>query len=393
MAPHTDIGTRNRNLVLAQIFRHPAISRSAIGEQLQLNAASVSRITRDLIDARLVKETGLAETERRPGRRFVGLSANGSGGYVIGIGLNAFRQSVTLANLENVKIAEWVSPHAPGKDGNGFMRLCIDKAAKMITTHVADRKRLFGVGIAVAANLDKRANVIVGAQTFGWTEPIPVGELIGDKLGTPLVIEVPSLSINMSEAEFGIGRDVGNVTTLHCSLGFGIGVRKQESNGTRLDFGRVLTRALAPDGSGRKLDALCGGISVLNEVIGVEKVAQKSDTELGKVLADLIALSSQKPELAALLAQKGRTTAHCISLTLDLVRPELLLLAGPLASSPEFVAGFRDALQEVIGATGPLPDVSSSTLTPTGASRLLALGALVAKGNLDLNALKRKDAA
>lgn len=393
MTPQIDIGTQNRNLVLAQILRHPAISRSAIGSWLNLNAASVSRITRDLIDAQLVRETGLAEAEGKPGRRFVGLSANGSGGYVIGIGLNAFRQSVTLADLENVKIAEWVSPHAPGTDGNAFMRLCIGKAAGMIGAHVPDRKRLFGVGVAVAADLNAQKDIIVGAPTFGWTEPIPVGELIAETLGTPFAIEVPSLSINMSEADFGIGREVRNVTTLHCSLGFGMGVRKQETNGARVDFGRVLTRAIAPDGSGRKLDALCGGISILNEVMGAEMVAQQSDTELGRALVDLVAQSRDKPDLAALLADKGRIAAHCVSLTLDLIRPELLLLAGPLASSQEFVAGFGDTLAKVIGATGAVPDIATTTLTPTGASRLLALSALVAMGNLDLNALKRKDAA
>lgn len=273
MTPKTDIGAQNRNLVLAQILRQPPISRSAIGQALNLNAASVSRITRELIDARLVRESGLADAQGRPGRRFVGLMPNGAGGFVVGIGLNAFRQSVTLANLENEKIAEWVSPRAPGRDGNTFIRQCIGKAAEMVLAHVSDRQRLLGVGVAVAADLDKQAGVILGAPTFGWTQPVPIAELVAEKLGAPLAMEVPSHAINVAEAEYGQGKAYRNVTTLHCSLGFGMGVRKQDPGGARVEFGRVLTRAMVPDGSGGKLDAYCGGISFLNETIGAEQVA------------------------------------------------------------------------------------------------------------------------
>lgn len=75
MTPKTDIGAQNRNLVLAQILRQPPISRSAIGQALNLNAASVSRITRELIDARLVRESGLADAQGRPGAQVRGVDA------------------------------------------------------------------------------------------------------------------------------------------------------------------------------------------------------------------------------------------------------------------------------------------------------------------------------
>lgn len=383
----------NRNLVLSEILRQPAISRSAIGARLRLNNASVSRITRDLIDAGLVRESGPAESDGRPGRRFIGLSARGAGGYIVGIGLNAFRQSVTLADLENTKIAEWVSPDAPGPDGEAFMRLCIDKAAEMVAAHVTERDRFFGIGIAVAADLDKEAGVILEAPTFGWTRPIPIADMIEATLRVPLALEVPSLSINMSEAEFGIGKDVRNVTTLHCSLGFGMGVRNSDANGGQLDFGRVLTRAIAPDGSGRKLDAACGGKSILNAFMNDAQAPNKSDTDLGIALVELVEKSRNNPELAMLFTRKGQMTANFISLTLDLIRPELLLIAGPLAASPEYLEGFRTELNDIIGDTGLVPEIAATSLTPTGASRWLALRAHVAMGNLDLGALKRKDAA
>ena len=99
-----DLGRANRRRVLAElVFRGP-VSRSAIAERTGLTNASVSRITRDLIEAGLVMERASVVNPNRPGRRFVELDIDGSGGYVLGIGLNVFQQSVTLADLKNNRI-------------------------------------------------------------------------------------------------------------------------------------------------------------------------------------------------------------------------------------------------------------------------------------------------
>lgn len=393
MTHQKDIGALNRSLVLTQIMQQPSISRSAIGTNLDLNTASVSRITRDLIDAALIRETEVSNPESKPGRRFIGLSPRGDGGYIIGIGLNAFRQSVTLANLENTKIAEWISDTVPETDGTAFIRRCIEKAGVMVAAHVKDPARLFGIGIAVAADLDRDAGIILKAPTFGWTDPIDVQEIINETLQIPLVLEAPTLAINMAEADFGVGKGVSNLATLYCSLGFGIGVRKTESNREQVNFGRVLNNALAPDASRQELDVVCGGIAILNELISAERVAQKSDSTLGAILVDLIVKSRHDPHLAAIFEAKARLTAQVMSLTLDIVRPELLLLGGPLTASDEYVAGFTSELRLILGTSESMPSVSTTPLTPTGASRLLALRAHVLMGNLDLAALKHCEAA
>ena len=395
MAQHAlEPGTRNRNLVLSAILRQPQISRTNIAEQLGLNIASISRISRELIDAGLVHEVEHLGVRTRPGRRFVGLSAHGDGGFIVGIGLNAFRQSVTLANLENKKIDEWVSPEPPGADGETFLRLCMSQAKAMINAHVTDRKRFFGVGVAVAANLDIGAGVILDANTFGWTRPIALRKIIHEILGAPLVLETPSCAINQSEAEFGNSQSFKQVSTLHCSIGFGLGIRQRQSSGVEtVDFGRVLTRSCSSDSAKRSLDALCGGLAVLHEVYSEKHINDLSDIERGNLLSRLVLDSRNDKALQKNLADKGTLTAMHLSLVFDVLRPERLLMAGPLALSSAYVDAFGQALGRHIGQTGSLPDIELSTMTPTGASRWLALHSHVGLGNLDLISLKHRSAA
>ena len=395
MAQHAlEPGTRNRSLVLSAILRQPQISRTDIAEQLGLNIASISRISRELIDAGLVHEVEHQGVSTRPGRRFVGLCAHGDGGFIVGICLNAFRQSVTLANLENKKIDEWVSPEPPGGDDETFLRLCMSKAKAMINAHVTDRKRFFGVGVAVAANLDIGAGVILDANTFGWTRPIALRKITHEILDAPLVLETPSCAINQSEAEFGNSQSFKQVSTLHCSIGFGLGVRQRQSSGVEtVDFGRVLTRARSSDSAKLNLDALCGGVAVLNEVYSAGHIAHLSDIERGKLLSQLVLDSKTDDSLQRNFADKGMLTAMHLSLVFDVIRPERLLLAGPLAMSSAYVDAFNRALESHIGQSGSLPDIELSTMTPTGASRWLALLSHVGLGNLDLISLKHRSAA
>ena len=389
-----DQGARNRNRVIAEILRNPGLSRTDIGNAVGLNAASVSRITRDLIDADLIRETDPFAPKGRRGRRFVGLELNGEGGYIIGIGLNAFRQSVTLADLENRKIAEWIALEPPGRDGTAFLRSCLEHAEAMLRDHAVDRGRFFGVGIAIAAELDSDRQHILRAPIFGWTEPIAIREMVRDILGAPMAIDAPASAINKAEADFGLGKGATNLTTLHCSLGFGIGVRQVDpESGALREFGRVLTETVAPDGSGRTLSLTCGGLSFLAETRPGSKIAEISVADLSTMLVEDIAKSNDDPVIQSRLFDCGARAAESFSITLELCQPDCLVLTGPMASSADYLRGFGEALEKVLEHTGAVPEVLSSDMTPTGASRWLALRENVALGNLNLAHLKQETAA
>ena len=376
---------------MAQILHQPGLSRTEIGNQVGLNAASVSRISRDLIEAGLVEETDAFAPKGRPGRRLVGMAPRGEGGYVVGIGMNVFRQSVTLANLENRKIAEWIHPDYPGPDGVAFMRLCLEKAREMVDAHVPSRERFFGVGIAIAADLDTVNNEILSAPVFDWTEPIAIGRLVEELMDVPLILDTPSSAINRSEGDFGQGVAVSNLVTLHCSLGFGIGVRQQcEGTAALQEFGRVLVNGKVPDGSGRLLSEVCGGLSILSEIRAPGDLTGQSEAELGGQLTALIESAAEDEVLRSILHGKGVLAARYLALIFDLCQPECLLMAGPLTASPDYVDGFSEALPTALAHPERAPDIRMSDMTPTGASRWIALSGNVAQADLDLDALKKE---
>lgn len=385
----TDPATRTHNMVLAEVARAPGVSRSDVAQRLGVNLATVSRASRDLIDCGLVEETGSKEA-KGPGRPFIGLTLRGDGGHIIGIGVNAFRQSVTLANLKNEKLAEWIAPEPPGADGAAFLSGCLSAATALLEKAALPHERFFGVGLAIAAEIDQSRGVITQAPTFGWSREINIGQMVQDSLRAPLAIETPSLAITMAEAEFGLVPGDRNIVTLHCSLGFGMGVRRFDETGASVDFGRVLTRAKSATLAPELLDGLCGGVSVLSEIEGAAVIADLSDMERAILLQKTLTRAQTEPVIAEVLKDRGQRTGHYFSLLLDVLGPQTLLLAGPLAQAPAFVEGVRMVLGQTIS---PAPDISTTDMTPTGASRWLALRANVLQGDIDFSSLKEGMAA
>ena len=388
-----DQGLHSRQAVLETILRSPGISRTALAEAVGLNIASVSRITRNLIEAGLIVETESYGPSDRPGRRFVGLKPRGEGGYVIGIAINAFSQTVTLADLSNSKIDEWVSPEALGPNGDAFLRSCLAKAAEMVATHVADRRRLLGVGIAVAGEVNAPHGLIQTAPLLGWSAKVDVARLVDEILGVPFVLSTPPKAMNVADADIGLGQDIRNLATLNCSLGYGIGVRWRSDTGGTLEYGRIITESKMPGGGNLPLSHSCGGRAVLRQTHGSEMIKNTPDSQLGLILMDLIKKSEHDAELQDSFRQTGNLAARHLALIIELCRPDRLLLVGPMVESVDFIEGFRMALADALAGLTSQPEVVCSDMTPARASRWLALKGNLATAVQSLDALATGQAA
>ena len=142
-----DLGRTNRRAVLSEPVLNGPLSRTEIAKATGLTTATVSRITRDLIEAGLLMELSedmnkVDDGPRSPGRRFVHLDVNAPGGYVLGIGVNVFSQSVTLADLKNRRLARVDLKLSDLTNPNMVIERLTETANEMVAEYVFDRRRL-----------------------------------------------------------------------------------------------------------------------------------------------------------------------------------------------------------------------------------------------------------
>lgn len=98
----TSIRQHNKTSVLKYIINNQPISRATVSNETGLNKATVSEITKELLDEKIVQETGIGESTLQGGRKPIMLTFNHRAGMSIGIdiGVNSIRIMSTYLNGE-----------------------------------------------------------------------------------------------------------------------------------------------------------------------------------------------------------------------------------------------------------------------------------------------------
>lgn len=391
-----DLGQSNRRRVLGEIFYHGPVPRTGIAERTGLTAASVSRITRDLVNAGLVQECKNPAPTNRSGRRLVELSLKPDGGYVLGIGINAFAQVVSLADLENRVIAERPLDMDSLVDPAAVVSRLAEAAQQLIEASGIDRSRLLGAGVAIAGAVDPARGVLVSSQTLGWEE-FDFGPRLSELLGLPVYLDSLPNCINLAETRFGIARGSENVVVVSASLQLGGSLLLDNNIRRGRDFSAALFGDLRVSASGGiavtdtpvTLDELVGGRGVMCSLGLAQEVAQANHREVAQLLVGVTAQAAAGDAVInARFCQSGEILGRMIDTIWRLLRPETIILAGPMVAIDAYVQGVRKSCLE---SDSRLP-LKVSTMTSAMAARWLALNEFLITRNLQLSQLMQEDA-
>jgi predicted NBD/HSP70 family sugar kinase len=393
-----DLGRANRRAVLREIVFHGSLSRTEIASRTGLTGASVSRITRDLLDAGLISERRSKDAATGPGRRFVDLSVNPLGGYVLGIGLNLFQQSVSLADLSN-RVIERVDLGLPSlSNPNTVIDRIVEVARSMLGRLGGNRARLLGGSIAATGAIDPERGTVKDSPTLGWCD-VELGGRISDALGIPMIVENLPNSLVLAETHFGVARGFRHVLMVNCALGMGV---SYFANGSLLQGRNYATGigvnipARADDLPGTCLDDVAGGLSVLRRM-GISPSATgrrlPGNVEAHELLKAVAAADDGDPAAVAAISAAGRTLGTTLAQFAGLVAPELIMLAGPMASAPAYVAGAKQGMDSLLADHIEDIPFKLSATSPQASARQLAISEFLVNRDLDFDALRLEEAS
>src|SRR5258706_10573546 len=136
-------GSRHRSELLAQLRPGRTHSRSELAVSTGLSAATVSRITRDLVRRKVLLE--VARPRAALGRPTRGLELNGDSGRVLGISLLYPVLRVVVLNLRGEILKETSAPLAWNRGAAGILQ----PLKKMVRALLRGTPRLAAVGLAL----------------------------------------------------------------------------------------------------------------------------------------------------------------------------------------------------------------------------------------------------
>ncbi len=357
----------NVTAFLREILLTGPVPRREIAARLGLTVSTASRAVRALIDDGLVLEGRETPDEGpvRPGRRVRPLSLDPEGGQVIGITIAPTVQIVALADIARNVIDSAEFNFEPVGDADGLVQRLAEECRRMIGAHLPDRGRLLGGLVMVTGDVDRAMGSIRRASYMGW-DSFPLRARFSELLNLPILVRPLTPTIGRAEMLFGAARGRRNVLVMLCGIAVGAALLVEDRVVGEGGFpvGDIGTMTVTgADGRAAKLDELAGGIGILRRLLGERPSGPLSHMDLD--LHDAIERDrTGDPRVAALMADAGLEVGRLVALHGRIVRPELVLIAGPLAMSPSYMGAIRDALSE--GLEPPMEVSASRVLGPEG---------------------------
>lgn len=179
--------TDNIREILRHIYSLGPTPRSQLAQLTGLTEAAVSRISRKLIGADILREGGKLPKPGRVGRRLVELEF-GKGAYVAAIGIRAYKQWVQVATLEGHALGQRTFQIDDTRDAKAVLERCCVELKDLISELRIPTRCVLGVSVAVVGVVDHLTGTVLTADALGW-DRTDVAAFVQDRLELPVCVE------------------------------------------------------------------------------------------------------------------------------------------------------------------------------------------------------------
>ncbi|MEX0730124.1 MAG: ROK family transcriptional regulator [Aquisalimonadaceae bacterium] len=344
----------NRSLVLQHIFTNGPTSRVKIAAKTGLTGAAITRITRELIDAGLIREGAKVGNADRPGRRSIELDLDETGGYVLGFGAGAFEQWIQLSGLRGQPIARQRLKLMGARSAAAALATVVEAGRDLIRRSGVEYRRVLGLGAAIAGVVDPRAGTVLLSPNLGWRD-VELGQILASGLGMPVRVESLHHALNLTESQLGKTRGLNDVVLINLALGIGASI---------LADGRIIRASSTMAGQighmrmpgaselctcGRRgcLDTVSSGYAVLRALGRIEprhEAGRHKPSNADIMLQAIAEADAGEPEVVGAFLEAGKHLGSVLDAVWALNNPKRVVLAGPLAQVRSYVEGVRLAI-------------------------------------------------
>ncbi|MFI2713511.1 ROK family protein [Micromonospora sp. NPDC018662] len=368
-----DVRVANRAVVLRHVRLHAPCSRADVAARTGLNKATVSSLVGELIERGLLRETGL--TENRVGRPATMLVLDGARYVGLGLQIGADELVVVAADLSGERLLTWRRAFAAATAGPEETVRALAALARRATSRVTGAGRtVLGLTVGVPGLVDADGAVPL-APALGW-RGVPLAAELRRALREPGFPVGVDTDANLAvSAELRHGPYAGTADLVHLTGGLAVGAGLvsggrllRGGRGFAGEIGHLPVLADGPPSATADPACRCGRRGCLAAVAGVDAVVRRvlpdaaQDGPVTDYLPEIeriqaLARAGDEPVRAG-LTEIGRQLGHAVSVLVDLLDPEVVVVGGHLATLAPWLLPAARA------------EVAARTLAPPGGVRL-----------------------
>jgi predicted NBD/HSP70 family sugar kinase len=346
------IGGFNRTVVLDAVRRSPdGLSRVELAARTGLSAQTVSNVTRFLIEAGMIVESGTVVSGRGKPRTILRLEPGSR--YAVGVHVDPAVVTYVLLDLAGTVVAASTTSTPTADDPSEVVRTIASAVDGLVADAGVAVDGVLGVGIASPGPIDVEAGIVVDPPFLPRWRDVPLRDALAQATGYPVLLEKDVTAAAVGEMFLAGESSARNFAFVYFGTGFGVGlvvdhepVRGVGSNAG--DAGHIMvdqgSLAGTPDGSGTRGEV--GATVAPDRLVRIARSRGLALSDSGGVDADadpVDAVNAAWDELAAaiaagddtavtLAAEAGTVMGNAVVLIVNLLDIDRVVFGGPFWS-------------------------------------------------------------
>ena len=352
----------NVSAVLKVIKDNGSLSRAEIAKLTGLTPASVTNITKFLIEDKFLIESKVGESSG--GRPPIILELNADARYVIGVGIGVGVIDVVITNLSaNIIIKKSIIIEDERYDYDLVFKKLVNLINEVVESSQIDQEKILGVGVALHGIVNARTGVSIHALYYGWKNK-NIKEKLEQELGLTVCVDNYVRAMALGESWFGATKDIANFVTLNISNGIGAGIIINNTPYYGVDFSAGEIGHIVVEADGDKCN--CGKYGCLETVASNNNITRKAiklikqgvNSSLSRDVNDINNLSIEDICKAAkegdelsitILKEAARYIGVAITNLINILNPTSIVVVGEIFENTTYTI---ETLNEIVKNRG-----------------------------------------
>ncbi len=339
----------SRELNRAAIFRligsSGPIARTQIARRLGLSPATITAVTRELVEQGLVRVAERAPS--RGGRPALLLELVGGAPAALGVKIAHDHVVGVTVDIEADVLERFETPFdttAPD---------ALERLGDILARWLAESEsqpRLLGIGVGVSGVFDPSAGTL-DSPMLGW-RGVPLAQLLEQRLGLPAYVDNDVNTLAVSERLYGRGRETEHFVTLTIGRGVGLGIIAggdiyRGFRGGAGEFGHTTAVEGGPLCSCGKhgcLEALVADPALVAQARALQLLRRRDGIERLRELAD-----RGSAEAREIFGRAGATLGKAVGDLANILSPQLVLVSGEGTQAwPHLAVAFEQSFRSAL---------------------------------------------
>ena len=333
----------NVSAVLKVIKDNGSLSRAEIAKLTGLTPASVTNITKFLIEDNFLIESKIGESSG--GRPPIILEFNPYARYVVGVGIGVGVIDVVITNLSaSIIIKRSMRIEEERYDYDLVLKKLVNLINEVVKSSKIDKEKILGVGVALHGIVNAKTGISIHALYYGWKNR-DIKEKLEEALDLTVYVDNDVRAMSLGESWFGATKDIANFVTLNISNGIGAGIIINNMPYYGVDFSAGEIGHIVVEADGDKCN--CGNYGCLETVASNNNITRKAiklikqgvNSSLSKAIDDINDLSIEDICKAAndgdelsitILKEAARYIGIAITNLINILNPTAIVVVGEI---------------------------------------------------------------